>query len=143
MNDRINGVVYGQLIGDALGISTEFMTKKNVYDTYKNDITYDNIISDEHRNNWEKGEWSDDGDMFFVILNHILDTEDFLIDSQLLSKKFIEWYNNVMNIYGKIKLPNGTGKTIRRVFQHPLFLKNDKNNGLYRCNYYIYYICIF
>lgn len=132
--DKIRGLIYGQLIGNALGIATEFMDKNDISKYYPENITYDNIYQDEHRKNWERGEFSDDGDIFLVILKHILDTEDFIIDQQILAKRFYEWYTTGLNINGNIKLPHGVGSTTRRVFSHPLFLKNCRIPSLLYSN---------
>ena len=125
-HDKIKGLLYGQLIGDALGVSTEFMTKDEVSKIYKNRIIYENIIDDNHRSNWKKGEWTDDSDMFFVTLKYIIDeTDNCIIDGQIFAKKIFEWYKNGLEIdKNYIKPPNGIGRTIRRVINHPLFLKN-------------------
>ena len=50
------GCLYGQAVGDALGLGSEFMNKdevnKNYPDGRKN---YDQIIQDAHRRRWVKG----------------------------------------------------------------------------------------
>lgn len=50
VKNRIKGVLFGQAIGDALGLGTEFMTKQEVDRFYPNGLTdYDQIIQDYHR----------------------------------------------------------------------------------------------
>jgi ADP-ribosylglycohydrolase len=57
MEDNIKGLIFGQAIGDALGLTTEFMTKEDVMSCYPNGINgYQDIVSDRHRSRWEKGE---------------------------------------------------------------------------------------
>ena len=54
--NKIKGTIYGQVIGDALGLSTEFMSKEEVLDNYPTGLTdFGQIIQDEHRSKWEKG----------------------------------------------------------------------------------------
>ena len=58
--DIIKGVFYGQAIGDALGLGTEFLSKRDVSIHYPNRLTdYSQIIQDTHRRRWNIGDWSD------------------------------------------------------------------------------------
>ena len=67
--NRIKGCLYGQAIGDALGLGSEFMSKDEVRKNYPNGLkNYDQIIQDAHRRRWAKGAWTDDTDMMLCIL---------------------------------------------------------------------------
>lgn len=47
---RMKGCLYGQAIGDALGLGSEFMSKDEVNKNYPNGLkNYDQIIQDSHR----------------------------------------------------------------------------------------------
>lgn len=56
LKNKMLGCLYGQAVGDALGLGSEFMNKdevnKNYPDGRKN---YDQIIQDAHRRRWVKG----------------------------------------------------------------------------------------
>lgn len=63
------GCLYGQAIGDALGLGTEFLNKSEVKKYYPNGLSrYEDIIQDAHRRRWPKGAWTDDTDMMLCIL---------------------------------------------------------------------------
>lgn len=92
MQDNIKGLIFGQAIGDALGLATEFMTKKEVSSYYPNGIKgYQDIISDRHRNLWQKGAWTDDTDQMLCVLNSILENKEINLND--IASKFVEWKN--------------------------------------------------
>ena len=52
--DKIRGTIYGQAIGDALGLGTEFMDDYDIAWKYPNGLThYSGIYQDRHRRRWE------------------------------------------------------------------------------------------
>ena len=74
IQNNIKGLVFGQAIGDALGLATEFMTKQEIQTSYPNGITdYKDIISDRHRDLWQRGAWTDDTDQMLCILDSLID----------------------------------------------------------------------
>ena len=51
--DKIKGTIYGQAIGDALGLGTEFMDDFDMAWKYPNGLThYSEIYQDRHRRRW-------------------------------------------------------------------------------------------
>lgn len=75
--DRIWGVIFGQAIGDALGLGTEFMSADQVWEHYPEGLsTYHQIIQDAHRSRWRQGDWTDDTDQFLCILDSLLEHGD-------------------------------------------------------------------
>lgn len=89
--DKIKGCIYGQAIGDALGLGIEFMLKAEVERYYPNGLSqYEQIIQDYHRKRWEKGNWTDDTDMMLCIAqarnkNHF--------DLNCIAQNFKDWFN--------------------------------------------------
>ena len=85
--DKIRGVIYGQAIGDALGLGTEFMDDKEMAKKYANGLKhYNEIYQDNHRRRWKIGEWTDDTDMMLCIANAIV--EDKRVDLSHIAKNF-------------------------------------------------------
>ena len=112
--DKIKGLIFGQAIGDALGLGTEFMSKKQVNYHYPDRLQdYHQIIQDKHRSRWKRGEWTDDTDQMLCI-----------VDS-MISTKTINSYNIATRIYDwAFQGGRGLGQTAYSVLSHPAFLSN-------------------
>lgn len=55
--DRFKGCIYGQAIGDALGLGTEDMTVKEITRKYPHGLQhYNQIFQDWHRKRWKIGD---------------------------------------------------------------------------------------
>lgn len=88
--DKIYGTIFGQAIGDALGLGTEFMSKKEVREKYPDGLKeYSQIIRDYHRAKFQSGSWSDDTDMMLCIANAII--EDKGINLHTIARNFKQW----------------------------------------------------
>lgn len=88
--NNIQSLIFGQAIGDALGLASEFMTKEEVKRFYPNGIcVYEDIIQDRHRSLWQKGAWTDDTDQMLCILDSII--ENKAIDLTDIAKRFVLW----------------------------------------------------
>lgn len=56
LKDRMLGCLFGQAIGDALGLGSEFMDKNGVIKHYPDGLRYySQIIKDVHRSDGQKG----------------------------------------------------------------------------------------
>lgn len=126
--DRIKGCIYGQAIGDALGLGTEFMSQHEVKKYYpKGLVHYDQIIQDEHRIRWKKGSWTDDTDMMICIAkarknNHF--------DLNKIAHNFKDWFNGT---------PMGIGRHTFNVLCMSDYTKDPIKAAdiiwkLYKCN---------
>ena len=62
-------MIYGAAIGDAIGIATRWMSKDecDFYYSHEN-IDYSEIVQDEHRVRWRKGDWTGNFDLFVRLL---------------------------------------------------------------------------
>lgn len=66
--------MYGQAIGDALGLGTEFMSKNDVKSKKINELfSNSSIVQDSHRSRWKKGAWTDYTDMMLCIMRTFFD----------------------------------------------------------------------
>lgn len=109
--DKIKGVFFGQAIGDALGLGTEFMTKKTVKQHYPNGLSeYSAIIQDAHRKRWAIGDWTDDTDQFLCIVDSIIQSGN--VDEIEFAKELYRWFKDA---------PMGIGQTVYRVLSMPQF----------------------
>lgn len=88
--DRFKGCLYGQAIGDALGLGTECMTDEDISWKYPNGLQhYNQIYQDRHRKRWEIGDWTDDTDMMLCIADAV--NEDKGVNFLNIAKHFKVW----------------------------------------------------
>lgn len=88
--DKIKGTIYGQAIGDALGLGTEGMTDEDMAWKYPNGIThYCDIYQDHHRRRWKIGDWTDDTDMMLCIGNAVV--RDNGVNFTNIARNFKDW----------------------------------------------------
>ena len=93
LKERFLGTIFGQAVGDALGLSTEFMSKQEVDRFYPNGIEdYSQIVQDDHRRRWQRGDWTDDTDMMLCILDSFVACQK--VDVLDIARRFKEWMMN-------------------------------------------------
>ena len=103
--DKIKGTIYGQAIGDALGLGTEGMTDEDMAWKYPNGIRhYSDIFQDRHRKRWKIGDWTDDTDMMLCIANAVI--KDKGVNYTSIARNFKEWADGE---------PMGIGETTYKV----------------------------
>lgn len=127
--DKIKGTIYGQAIGDALGLGTEFMDDEEMAIKYPNGIThYTDIYQDSHRRRWKIGDWTDDTDMMLCIANAVIKDNGVYLSS--IAQQFKDWFKGE---------PMGIGKHTFKILMfgdyvdHP-FEVSKKVWELSRCN---------
>ncbi|MGL5318700.1 MAG: ADP-ribosylglycohydrolase family protein [Bacteroidales bacterium] len=112
--DKIKGVIYGQAIGDALGLGTEMMNYKEVKSAYPAGLKrYSDIIDDPYRRRWKKGEWTDDTDQVICILNSVIENEE--LHETHVAGEFYKWMK---------KGPKDIGFFTQSVLKMPGYLDN-------------------
>lgn len=84
------GCLYGQAIGDAMGLGTEFLNKNEILKSYPNGLSkYEDIIQDAHRRRWHKGAWTDDTDMMICIMTAF---ESGHFNVHQVAQHFKDWF---------------------------------------------------
>jgi ADP-ribosylglycohydrolase len=101
--DKIKGLIYGQAIGDAFGLATEFFNKQTCKDAYGPDGPkgYEDIVQDLHRNRWKKGDWTDDTDQMLLILQMIIEHRG-KVDVKDFARKMKHWAKHGIEEHGDI-----------------------------------------
>lgn len=88
--DRFKGCIYGQAIGDALGLGTEGMTDEDMAWKYPDSLQhYSQIFQDRHRKRWKIGDWTDDTDMMLCIAHAVI--EDKGVNFTNIARHFKMW----------------------------------------------------
>lgn len=124
IRDRMEGCMWGQAIGDALGLGTEFMSRNEVKFNYPKGLkNYDKIIRDAHRRRWPRGAWTDDTDMMLCVLDGYADGK---FQPSLIARNFKKWFDgkpvgigrhtfNVLYFDGYIDNPVFAAETIWKI----------------------------
>ena len=94
-NNRMKGAIFGQAIGDALGLGTLYMSHKEVLQNYPNGLEfYDQIVLDLYRCidlDWRKpGEWKGSTDMMLCVAYAMI--IDRKINLNSVVRNFLNWY---------------------------------------------------
>nr|QBK89453.1 MAG: ADP-ribosylglycohydrolase [Mimivirus LCMiAC02] len=116
--NKIKGLVYGGLIGDAMGVQFEFLPTEQVKIPSK--LTYENspFLNIEH------GRWSDDGDNIILLLQTMTECNNSKIKFHMLyAKKLKFWANNGICELGD-KTSIGCGNTVYTTVCDKIFEKD-------------------
>lgn len=125
--DKLKGTIYGQAIGDALGLGTEGMTDEDMAWKYPNGIRhYSDIFQDRHRKRWKIGDWSDDTDMMLCIANAVI--KDKGVNYTSIARNFKEWADGE---------PMGIGETTYKVLSFGDYVEKpfDASKMLWEMNH--------
>lgn len=93
LEELCKGAIYGQAVGDALGLGTEFLSKSKVSEYYPQGLnSYNQIVRDPHRRRWVKGDWTDDTDQMLCILDSLIFNQEInIID---IAGRIYMWADN-------------------------------------------------
>lgn len=120
--DRVLGCIYGAALGDAFGLATEFLSKKEARDIYPFDIPFPEFKRNAHNHRWEVGDWTDDTDQLLCIMDTITQCKG-RVDRCVFAGKLYDWVLKGYAELGDWK-GMGCGGTVGAVVRHPSFLKS-------------------
>ncbi|CAM4902675.1 unnamed protein product [Rotaria socialis] len=95
--NRLLGCTYGQALGDAYGLSTEFETRQSVDYNYPDRsklIPFPKYVLTRHSQRWRRGDWTDDTDQWILILETLTETNNGEPDEVVFAKKLENWIRN-------------------------------------------------
>jgi len=125
--NRLLGCVYGQALGDAYGLSTEFENRHDVAYNYPDRskiIPFPDYVLTGHSRRWKRGDWTDDTDQWILILETLMDYNG---DEKVFARKLTDWIR-----YGYPELGDhggmGLGANVSQVILclHKILLQLDK-----------------
>ena len=94
LSNKIKGCLYGYAIGDALGLGTEFMTRREVSARYPDGLTtYSQIIRDGHRSQWAHGQVSHDTNIVLLMVDSIIACRRN--DHLYFARRFKDWFTAI------------------------------------------------
>jgi len=127
--NRLLGCAYGQALGDAYGLSTEFETRQKVAYNYPDAsklIPFPNYITTHHSQRWNRGDWTDDTDQWILILETLTEGNG---DEKIFAKKLKRWIE-----YGFRELHDnggmGLGANVQKVIFSSFVSVNDSIHRL-------------
>ena len=122
LSDKIRGVIWGAALGDAVGLSTEFMEKSEASRAYPDctRLSPASRISDRHRKRWDQGDWTDDTDQMILLLDALIEGRG-LLSTIGFAKALKRWRNSGFPELGDSS-GLGVGQTVNSVLEHPAFL---------------------
>lgn len=124
-SDKVNGLIIGSLVGDALGVPVEFNPRQVLR---RNPVT---DMREFGTHNQPKGTWSDDGSLLLISLETLVNKEPPI---EAL-KKFAKWVTEgYWAAHGDaFDIGNTTGYAIEQFMQHgkanPLTTPESNGNG--------------
>ncbi len=119
--DRLLGCVYGQALGDAYGLSTEFLTRAQVESTYADPmqlIPFPDYIRTPHARRWKQGDWTDDTDQWVLVMETLIKPNS---DATTFARKLSLWVRQgfpELNDFGGLGLGINVAQVMAASFQY-------------------------
>jgi hypothetical protein len=112
--DRLLGCAYGQALGDAYGLSTEFETRDRVERNYPDAskmIPFPDYVVTRHSGRWARGDWTDDTDQWILILETLTEGNG---DEKVFARKLKRWIESGFQELGDMA-GMGLGANVQKV----------------------------
>eukprot|EP01117_Protostelium_nocturnum_P013924 TRINITY_DN5243_c0_g1_i1.p1 TRINITY_DN5243_c0_g1~~TRINITY_DN5243_c0_g1_i1.p1 ORF type:complete len:372 (+),score=93.46 TRINITY_DN5243_c0_g1_i1:113-1228(+) len=120
--DGILGCIYGQAIGDAIGLATEFLTKERVEEKFGvGPIPFPSFVRGLHSGCWEEGDWTDDTDQMILIMEGIIQNKR--VEPKDFAKRLYDWIEHGFPELGD-KRGLGLGGTVAKVVSSKGYLED-------------------
>ncbi|GFO06438.1 adpribosylglycohydrolase superfamily protein [Plakobranchus ocellatus] len=122
IKDQMLATIYGQCVGDAIGLLTEFLTKEEAKEYYGRKpkmLLYSQKVPDFHRSRWKEGDWTDDTDQMILILQSILYNKGQVVATDF-AQRIYRWMKQGFPDLGDFG-GLGLGQTTATVLRHPDF----------------------
>jgi hypothetical protein len=119
--DRLLGCVYGQALGDAYGLSTEFLTRAQVESMYPDRmqlIPFPGYIQTPHARRWKQGDWTDDTDQWVLVMETLIEPNS---DATIFARKLSLWVRQgfpELNDFGGLGLGINVAQVTTSSFQY-------------------------
>lgn len=93
VRDAVKGCLFGNALGDATGLATEFLSKQRIEEYYGPSFTFSpgcSVFPDVHRVSFTPGDWTDDTDQLILALISLLETRG-IFDPRNFANKLLDW----------------------------------------------------
>jgi len=130
--DRVKGLVYGNCVGDAVGLATEFMDKREAAAKYGDKVRtgtyeYKDVKRDMHRSRWAPGDWTDDSDQMVLALRSFLEHDGDAVPADF-GRRLVHWMHRGFPELGDTG-GMGIGYTVMSVLNHRHFKGGDPHRA--------------
>ncbi|CAE7666712.1 unnamed protein product [Symbiodinium microadriaticum] len=119
LRDKIQGLLWGCALGDAVGLSTEFMDKAEAARSYPAQLSPASRVEDRHRKRWVQGDWTDDTDQMVTLLDAIVAGSGVLQEATF-AKGLKAWLRSGFPELGDSS-GLGIGQTVKSVLENAAF----------------------
>ncbi|KAH3819253.1 uncharacterized protein LOC127832469 isoform X2 [Dreissena polymorpha] len=122
--DKIYATLYGQCVGDALGLLTEGLTKDEIKKHYKEvmgklELVHKKMLRDAHRQKWRECDWTDETDQLLLVLQSLIHCRSE-VEPVDFAKRLMGWSEQGFPELGDDASP-GLCSHVRNVITHPQF----------------------
>jgi ADP-ribosylglycohydrolase len=125
--DNVLGCLFAGFLGDSWGLSSEFLTKEECLKLYPDGkIPFPKFERNNHNSRWNEGDWTDDSDHEFLVMQTISEVEEFENYSKTFAKKLKNWisfgFKELNDNFGM-----GIGETTSKICSSEKFLEDPSS----------------